>query len=94
MAYGPQTMSLVTRTNSSTSAVYLGAGRFLRVLGGLHALAGRSFRVGSGHVTILRSQNSSWGEAVKLGKFLRTRVGRDEEDLGTGDTEGFLTACV
>lgn len=94
MTYGSKTMSLVTKTNSSTSAVHLGAGRFLRALGGLSALAGGSFRVGGGHVTVHMSQNSSWGEAVKLGKFLRMRIGRKEEDLEIGDREGFLMACL
>lgn len=69
-------MSLVTKI-SSWSAVYLGAGRqFLRALGGLSAWAGGSFRVGSGQATILTSQNSSWGEAVKLGKLVRMSEGR------------------
>lgn len=82
VAHCSKTMSLVTKTNSF-GAVHFGAGqRFLRVLGGLRAWVGGSFKVGSGHVTVLLSQNSSWGEAVKLGKLVRMRVGREEENLG------------
>lgn len=44
--------------------------------------AGESFRVGRGHVTVPMSQNSSWGEAVKLGKLVRMRVGREERTWG------------
>lgn len=46
--------------------------------------------MGSGQVTILMSQNSPRGEAVKLGKLVRMRVGREEEGLEGGDMEGLL----